>query len=188
MLLVKLQIFIQAHQTPPKVTVAELLQQLTVTQAELENIKVRRAHFVISHFWKLCVDKRNKYDKTSLESIKILFCIPRAIYNFNIFNEIDYSTIFNISNNCWYNKFFSNEFINIVINELSRYQTALRRLHMIIFTFSFDICISVFPRLIISICFFFFLYIRQNYRKSRESLTVFLTINYELRFSHDWLC
>ncbi|XP_076176512.1 GRIP domain-containing protein quick-to-court isoform X3 [Ptiloglossa arizonensis] len=28
-----------AHQTPPKVTVAELLQQLTVTQAELENIK-----------------------------------------------------------------------------------------------------------------------------------------------------
>ncbi|XP_012235810.2 protein quick-to-court isoform X1 [Linepithema humile] len=33
------QILIQAHQTPPKVTVAELLQQLTVTQAELENIK-----------------------------------------------------------------------------------------------------------------------------------------------------
>ncbi|XP_014469007.1 PREDICTED: uncharacterized protein LOC106741459 isoform X3 [Dinoponera quadriceps] len=29
----------QAHQSPPKVTVAELLQQLTVTQAELENIK-----------------------------------------------------------------------------------------------------------------------------------------------------
>ncbi|XP_053972820.1 protein quick-to-court isoform X1 [Hylaeus volcanicus] len=29
----------QAHQTPPKVTIAELLQQLTVTQAELENIK-----------------------------------------------------------------------------------------------------------------------------------------------------
>lgn len=29
-----------AHQTPPKVTVAELLRQLTVTQAELENIKV----------------------------------------------------------------------------------------------------------------------------------------------------
>ncbi|XP_076636532.1 GRIP domain-containing protein quick-to-court isoform X1 [Colletes latitarsis] len=28
-----------AHKTPPKVTVAELLQQLTVTQAELENIK-----------------------------------------------------------------------------------------------------------------------------------------------------
>ncbi|XP_077268709.1 GRIP domain-containing protein quick-to-court isoform X1 [Temnothorax americanus] len=33
------QIFVQAHQSPPKVTVAELLQQLTVTQAELENIK-----------------------------------------------------------------------------------------------------------------------------------------------------
>lgn len=31
----------QAHQSPPKVTVAELLQQLTVTQAELENVKVR---------------------------------------------------------------------------------------------------------------------------------------------------
>ncbi|EGI69933.1 hypothetical protein G5I_01258 [Acromyrmex echinatior] len=33
------QIFVQAHQSPPKVTVAELLQQLTITQAELENIK-----------------------------------------------------------------------------------------------------------------------------------------------------
>ncbi|XP_070160541.1 protein quick-to-court isoform X1 [Polyergus mexicanus] len=33
------QILVQAHQSPPKVTVAELLQQLTVTQAELENIK-----------------------------------------------------------------------------------------------------------------------------------------------------
>lgn len=33
------QILEHAHQTPPKVTVAELLQQLTVTQAELENIK-----------------------------------------------------------------------------------------------------------------------------------------------------
>ncbi|XP_043800927.1 uncharacterized protein LOC122719293 isoform X1 [Apis laboriosa] len=33
------QILEQAHQTPPKVTVAELLQQLTITQAELENIK-----------------------------------------------------------------------------------------------------------------------------------------------------
>ncbi|CAK9826593.1 Protein quick-to-court [Anthophora retusa] len=33
------QILQHAHQTPPKVTVAELLQQLTVTQAELENIK-----------------------------------------------------------------------------------------------------------------------------------------------------
>ncbi|XP_011167446.1 uncharacterized protein LOC105201203 isoform X2 [Solenopsis invicta] len=33
------QIFVQAHQSPSKVTVAELLQQLTVTQAELENIK-----------------------------------------------------------------------------------------------------------------------------------------------------
>ncbi|XP_011704401.1 PREDICTED: uncharacterized protein LOC105459807 isoform X2 [Wasmannia auropunctata] len=33
------QIFVQAQQSPSKVTVAELLQQLTVTQAELENIK-----------------------------------------------------------------------------------------------------------------------------------------------------
>ena len=33
------QILVHAHQTPPKVTVAELLRQLTVTQAELENIK-----------------------------------------------------------------------------------------------------------------------------------------------------
>ncbi|XP_011140345.1 uncharacterized protein LOC105183723 isoform X3 [Harpegnathos saltator] len=33
------QILVQAQQLPPKVTVAELLQQLTVTQAELENIK-----------------------------------------------------------------------------------------------------------------------------------------------------
>ncbi|XP_061928097.1 protein quick-to-court isoform X3 [Apis cerana] len=33
------QILEQAYQTPPKVTVAELLQQLTITQAELENIK-----------------------------------------------------------------------------------------------------------------------------------------------------
>ncbi|XP_012241864.1 uncharacterized protein LOC100749917 isoform X1 [Bombus impatiens] len=33
------QIYEHAHQTPPKVTVAELLQQLTITQAELENIK-----------------------------------------------------------------------------------------------------------------------------------------------------
>lgn len=39
--LIKLQIFVQAHQSPPKVSVAELLQQLTVTQAELENIKVK---------------------------------------------------------------------------------------------------------------------------------------------------
>lgn len=37
----------QAHQAPPKVTVAELLQQLTVTQAELENIKVRYDSFII---------------------------------------------------------------------------------------------------------------------------------------------
>lgn len=37
----------QAHQSPPKVTVAELLQQLTVTQAELENIKVRCDLFII---------------------------------------------------------------------------------------------------------------------------------------------
>lgn len=44
---VKLQIFVQAHQSPPKVTVAELLQQLTVTQAELENIKVRRNLFAL---------------------------------------------------------------------------------------------------------------------------------------------
>lgn len=43
----KLQIFVQAHQSPPKVTVAELLQQLTVTQAELENIKVRCDLFII---------------------------------------------------------------------------------------------------------------------------------------------
>lgn len=41
LMFVKLQIFVQAHQSPPKVTVAELLQQLTVTQAELENVKVR---------------------------------------------------------------------------------------------------------------------------------------------------
>ncbi|XP_011347620.1 uncharacterized protein LOC105285227 isoform X2 [Ooceraea biroi] len=33
------QILVHAHQSPPKVTVAELLQQLTVTQAELENVK-----------------------------------------------------------------------------------------------------------------------------------------------------
>ncbi|XP_076294916.1 GRIP domain-containing protein quick-to-court isoform X4 [Lasioglossum baleicum] len=33
------QILEHAHQTPPKVSVAELLQQLTVTQAELENVK-----------------------------------------------------------------------------------------------------------------------------------------------------
>ena len=33
------QILEHAYQTPPKVTVAELLQQLTITQAELENIK-----------------------------------------------------------------------------------------------------------------------------------------------------
>ncbi|KAK9302688.1 hypothetical protein QLX08_005410 [Tetragonisca angustula] len=33
------QIYEHAHQSPPKVTVAELLQQLTITQAELENIK-----------------------------------------------------------------------------------------------------------------------------------------------------
>ncbi|XP_020286955.1 uncharacterized protein LOC109856282 [Pseudomyrmex gracilis] len=33
------QILVQAHQTPPKVSVAELLQQLTVTQAELDNVK-----------------------------------------------------------------------------------------------------------------------------------------------------
>lgn len=39
----------QAHQSPPKVTVAELLQQLTVTQAELENIKVRYDLFIISY-------------------------------------------------------------------------------------------------------------------------------------------
>ncbi|KOX81048.1 hypothetical protein WN51_09973 [Melipona quadrifasciata] len=32
------QIYEHAHQSPPKVTVAELLQQLTITQAELENI------------------------------------------------------------------------------------------------------------------------------------------------------
>lgn len=42
-----MQIFVQAHQSPPKVTVAELLQQLTVTQAELENIKVRCDLFII---------------------------------------------------------------------------------------------------------------------------------------------
>lgn len=36
-----LQILVQSHQSPSKVSVAELLQQLTVTQAELENIKVR---------------------------------------------------------------------------------------------------------------------------------------------------
>lgn len=40
----------QAHQSPPKVTVAELLQQLTVTQAELENIKVRCDLFIIYDF------------------------------------------------------------------------------------------------------------------------------------------
>ncbi|XP_078033547.1 GRIP domain-containing protein quick-to-court isoform X2 [Augochlora pura] len=34
------QILEHAHQKPPKVSVAELLQQLTVTRAELENIKV----------------------------------------------------------------------------------------------------------------------------------------------------
>lgn len=39
----------QAHQSPPKVTVAELLQQLTVTQAELENIKVR-CNLSLIHF------------------------------------------------------------------------------------------------------------------------------------------
>lgn len=33
------QIYEHVHQSPPKVTVAELLQQLTITQAELENIK-----------------------------------------------------------------------------------------------------------------------------------------------------
>lgn len=37
----------QACQSPSKVTVAELLQQLTVTQAELENIKVRCDLFII---------------------------------------------------------------------------------------------------------------------------------------------
>lgn len=40
LLYVQLQILEHAQQIPPKVTVAELLQQLTVTQAELENIKV----------------------------------------------------------------------------------------------------------------------------------------------------
>ncbi|XP_076383230.1 GRIP domain-containing protein quick-to-court isoform X3 [Megalopta genalis] len=34
------QILEHAHQKPPKVSVAELLQQLTVTRAELENVKV----------------------------------------------------------------------------------------------------------------------------------------------------
>ncbi|XP_043477131.1 COP1-interactive protein 1 isoform X2 [Leptopilina heterotoma] len=42
------QILEHAHETPPKVTVAELLQQLTVTQAELENIKAMYRRIVES--------------------------------------------------------------------------------------------------------------------------------------------
>lgn len=60
MLFVKLQIFVQAHQSPSKVTVAELLQQLTVTQAELENVKVRYYIHTLHIFnlvWKLRVDE-----------------------------------------------------------------------------------------------------------------------------------
>lgn len=39
-----------AQQSPPKVTVPELLQQLTVTQAELENVKVRCDLFFPFHY------------------------------------------------------------------------------------------------------------------------------------------
>ncbi|XP_015109088.1 uncharacterized protein LOC107035939 isoform X2 [Diachasma alloeum] len=42
------QIFEHAQQDPPKVTVAELLQQLSVTQAELENIKAMYRRIVES--------------------------------------------------------------------------------------------------------------------------------------------
>ncbi|PBC25370.1 hypothetical protein APICC_06826 [Apis cerana cerana] len=50
------QILEQAYQTPPKVTVAELLQQLTITQAELENIK--ESLLFMHHF--LCISVIHK--------------------------------------------------------------------------------------------------------------------------------
>ncbi|XP_036138306.1 uncharacterized protein LOC105838914 isoform X2 [Monomorium pharaonis] len=65
------QIFVQAHQSPPKVTVAELLQQLTVTQAELENVKAMYRRIVEA-----------KSNQGSLDAEITLQFLKSAIYYF----------------------------------------------------------------------------------------------------------
>lgn len=66
-----LQILVQAHQSPPKVSVAELLQQLTVTQAELENIKVRCELFSSTILF--CVEELQKHKIANLLKFDYIF-------------------------------------------------------------------------------------------------------------------
>lgn len=65
------QIMQCAQQTPPKVTVAELLQQLTITQAELENIKA---------MYRRILEARN--NQGSLDPVITLQFLKSAIYYF----------------------------------------------------------------------------------------------------------
>ncbi|XP_017892371.1 uncharacterized protein LOC108632361 isoform X2 [Ceratina calcarata] len=65
------QIMQCAQQTPPKVTVAELLQQLTITQAELENIKA---------MYRRILEARN--NQGSLDPVITLQFLKSAVYYF----------------------------------------------------------------------------------------------------------
>ncbi|XP_043275979.1 uncharacterized protein qtc isoform X2 [Venturia canescens] len=65
------KIYEQANQTPPKVTIAEVLQQLNVTQAELENVKA---------MYRRIVESRNR--QGALDPEITLQFLKSAIYYF----------------------------------------------------------------------------------------------------------